>query len=142
LTKEEWLKMKEHPALGEQILRGIGFLKEAVCVVAQHHEQWNGTGYPAGLRGEAIDFNARIFAVADAFDAMTTDRVYRVGRSYEMAVAELDDFVGRQFDSTVVAAFHRVPKEEWIELSQANYPKPAQSSDALGYGSPQNVLAG
>ncbi len=123
LTDEEWVRMREHPALGAQILRGVSFLTQAVHVVAQHHEQWDGTGYPAGLRGEEIHFHARIFAVADAFDAMTSDRVYRVGRPYEVAVAELSDFVGRQFDPQVVAAFHRIPKEEWLRLSRASYPK-------------------
>jgi HD-GYP domain-containing protein (c-di-GMP phosphodiesterase class II) len=68
------------------------------------------------LRGEAIDSNARIFAVADAFDAMTSDRVYRRARSYEQAIEELDKFSVIQFDPQVVAAFHRVPREEWEEL--------------------------
>jgi HD-GYP domain-containing protein (c-di-GMP phosphodiesterase class II) len=100
----------------DSILRGIEFLQGAARVVAQHHEQWNGTGYPLGLRGEEIDINARIFAVADAFDAITSDRVYRRGKSYEAAAQELDDWAGRQFDPKVVEAFHRVPKEDWEEL--------------------------
>src|SRR5205085_6415924 len=85
-------------------------------VVAQHHEKWDGSGYPLGLRAEQIDLNARIFSVADAFDAITSDRVYRRGRSYEEATAELDSFSGRQFDPDVVEAFRRVPREEWNEL--------------------------
>jgi putative nucleotidyltransferase with HDIG domain len=116
LTEEEWVRMREHPVHGQQILRGIEFLQGAARVVAQHHEQWNGTGYPLGLRGEEIDINARIFAVADAFDAITSDRVYRRGKSYEAAAQELDDWAGRQFDPKVVEAFHRVPKEDWEEL--------------------------
>jgi HD-GYP domain-containing protein (c-di-GMP phosphodiesterase class II) len=116
LTQEEWVRMREHPLHGQRILRGIEFLEGAARVVAQHHERWDGTGYPLGLRGEGIDLNARIFAVADAFDAMTSDRVYRRGRDYDAAAAELEAFSGRQFDPQVVAAFMRVPREEWDEI--------------------------
>jgi putative nucleotidyltransferase with HDIG domain len=116
LTEEEWMRMREHPLHGQQILRGIEFLQGAAKVVAQHHEKWDGTGYPIGLRGEDIDVCARIFSVADAFDAITSDRVYRRGKSYEAAAEELDEWAGRQFDPKVVEAFHRVPKEDWAEL--------------------------
>jgi len=116
LTDEEWVRMREHPLHGQQILRGIDFLKRASRVVAQHHEKWDGSGYPLGLCAEDIDICARIFAVADAFDAITSDRVYRRGQPYEAAAAELDLWAGRQFDAEVVAAFHRVPKEDWEEL--------------------------
>jgi len=116
LTEEEWVRMKEHPLHGQQILRGIEFLKGAARVVAQHHEKWDGSGYPLGLREVDIDVCARIFSVADAFDAITSDRVYRRGKSYEAAAQELDEWAGRQFDPKVVEAFHRVPKEDWEEL--------------------------
>jgi len=121
LSAEEWVKMRRHPFHGQQILKGIEFLEGASRVVGQHHEKWDGTGYPSGLRGEEIDLNARIFAVADAFDAITSDRVYRVGRSYEVAVAELEEFAGRQFDPAVVAAFRRIPRDEWDELRAASF---------------------
>lgn len=125
LTEEEWVRMREHPVHGQQILRGIEFLQGAAKVVAQHHEQWDGSGYPHGLRGEEIDVCARIFAVADAFDAITSDRVYRSGKSYEAAAQELDDWAGRQFDPKVVEAFHRVPKKDWEELHRLSLlPKP------------------
>ena len=127
LTEEEWVRMREHPFHGQQILRGIEFLQGASRVVAQHHEKWDGTGYPLGLRAEDIDINARIFAVADAFDAITSDRVYRRGKPYEAASQELDDWAGRQFDPKVVEAFHRVPKEDWEVLHrQSLMPKPDQ----------------
>ncbi|HEU4871613.1 MAG TPA: HD domain-containing phosphohydrolase [Pyrinomonadaceae bacterium] len=127
LTDEEWVRMREHPQHGQQILRGIEFLQGAARVVAQHHEKWDGTGYPLGLRNEEIDICARIFAVADAFDAITSDRVYRRGKPYEAAAQELDDWAGRQFDPKVVQAFHRVPKEDWEELHrQSLMPKPDQ----------------
>jgi putative two-component system response regulator len=127
LTEEEWVRMREHPLHGQQILRGIEFLQGASRVVAQHHEKWDGTGYPLGLRTEEIDICARIFAVADAFDAITSDRVYRRGKPYEAAAQELDDWAGRQFDPKVVEAFHRVPKEDWEELHrQSMMRKPDQ----------------
>src|SRR5919107_196710 len=116
LTEEEWVRMREHPLHGQKILRGIEFLEGAAKVVAQHHEKWDGSGYPLGLRGAQIDLNARIFAVADAFDAITSDRVYRAGRSYDEALAELDAYAGRQFDPRVVEAFRRVPVGEWEEI--------------------------
>src|SRR5437764_800410 len=116
LTDEEWVRMREHPLHGQQILREIEFLEAAARVVAEHHERWDGSGYPIGLQGAEIDLNARIFAVADAFDAMTSDRVYRLGRPYEAAAEELDKWSGRQFDPQIVEAFHRVPREDWEEL--------------------------
>ena len=127
LTDEEWVRMREHPMHGQQILRGIEFLQGAARVVAQHHEKWDGSGYPLGLRGADIDICARIFSVADAFDAITRDRVYRRGKSYEAAAQELDDWAGRQFDPKIVEAFHRVPKEDWEVLHrQSLLPKEDQ----------------
>jgi len=123
LTEEEWMRMREHPLHGQQILREIEFLEGAARVVAQHHEKWDGSGYPLGLRGEQIDLNARIFAVADAFDAMISDRVYRRGRSYEAAALELERWAGRQFDPKVVEAFHRVPRADWEELRRQSMMK-------------------
>jgi putative two-component system response regulator len=116
LTDEEWERMREHPVHGQQILRGIKFLEGAAKVVGQHHEKWDGSGYPLGLKAEDIDICARIFSVADAFDAITSNRVYRQGRPYEAAAQELDKWAGRQFDPKVVEAFHRVPQEDWDEL--------------------------
>jgi response regulator RpfG family c-di-GMP phosphodiesterase len=116
LTDDEWVKMRQHPLHGQAILREIKFLEGAARVVAQHHEKWDGSGYPMGLRGDEIDLNARIFAVADAFDAMISDRVYRAGRSYGEAAAELEKCSSQQFDPNVVAAFHKVPTEDWDDL--------------------------
>ena len=120
LTEGEWETMRLHPELGQRILCGIQFLEGAARVVAQHHEKWDGSGYPLGLKGSAIDLNARIFAVADAFDAIVSDRVYRAGKPYELAAAELDKFAGRQFDPRVVEAFHRVPVTDWERLRAAS----------------------
>lgn len=123
LDEAEWAKMREHPLHGQAILREIEFLEGAARVVAQHHERWDGSGYPLGLKGCEIDLNARIFSVADAFDAMMSDRVYRRGRSYEAAAAELDAWSGRQFDPQVVEAFHRVPPQDWEELRRLSVMK-------------------
>jgi HD-GYP domain-containing protein (c-di-GMP phosphodiesterase class II) len=116
LTDEEWGKMRLHPLLGQRILRGISFLEGAARVVAQHHERWDGTGYPLRLRGEEIDLNARIFAVADAFDAITSDRVYRRGRSYAEAAVEIEANAGTQFDPEVVEVFRQVEPGEWAAI--------------------------
>jgi HD-GYP domain-containing protein (c-di-GMP phosphodiesterase class II) len=129
LCEAEWMKMRRHPVHGQQILQGIKFLEGAARVVGQHHEKWDGTGYPAGLRGKEIDLNARIFAVADAFDAITSDRVYRAGRPYEVAVAELEEHAGRQFDPEVVAAFRHIPREEWDELRDTSFRKWQEQQD-------------
>lgn len=118
LNAEEWEKMKLHPVHGQKILRNIPFLEGAARVVAQHHERWDGAGYPYGLRGEEIDIGARIFAVVDAFDAMVSDRVYRRGRSYELAIEELERCSGSQFDPMIVAAFRSIPREDWELLRE------------------------
>src|SRR5712691_6476166 len=129
LTDEEWVRMREHPMHGQHILRGIKFLEGAAKVVAQHHEKWDGSGYPLGLKAEDIDICARIFSVADAFDAITSDRVYREGRPYEAAAKELDEWAGRQFDPKVVEAFHRIPQEDWDELRRRSLMQKQHDSD-------------
>lgn len=117
LTAEEWIRMREHPLLGLKILSGIGFLKRASLIVVQHHERWDGKGYPNGLNGTDIDRNARIFAVADAFDAMISDRVYRAGRPFGEATEELRRQAGQQFDPEVVECFAGIPQRE-LEIAR------------------------
>ena len=117
LSDREWEKMKLHPVHGSSILRNIPFLEGAARVVSQHHERWDGKGYPEGIKGESIDVGARIFAVIDAYDAMISDRVYRKGRHYEDAVEELERCSGSQFDPLIVEAFKNVPKEHWEILT-------------------------
>lgn len=135
LTDEEWVKMRMHPLYGQNILRDLPFLEGASKVVGQHHEKWDGSGYPAGLKGEEIDLNARIFAVADAFDAMISDRVYRAGRPYQDAADELDRCVNAHFDPKIVEAFHRVPQEDWEELKRLSMIRKKERF------SPQNIVA-
>jgi HD-GYP domain-containing protein (c-di-GMP phosphodiesterase class II) len=118
LTDEEWLKMKLHPTHGQKILRNVPFLEEAAEVVMQHHECWDGTGYPHGLRGENISLGARVFAVVDAFDSIVSDKIYRKGRTYQEAINELDRCSGTQFDPVIVEAFKKIPQEDWRILYQ------------------------
>jgi HD-GYP domain-containing protein (c-di-GMP phosphodiesterase class II) len=118
LDMAEWASMKRHPILGQEIVGGISFLAGASRIVAEHHECWDGTGYPYGLRGEEIAIGARILAVVDAFDAMISDRVYRKRRHYADAVIELEKFAGTQFDPMVVEAFRDVPEEDWEFLHE------------------------
>jgi hypothetical protein len=105
LTDDEWAEMKKHPEIGYQLTSGIPFLHAASPVVRHHHERWDGKGYPDGLAGEAIPLVARIFSVADSFDAMISDRPYRRGMPYEGAVRELQRVAGIQFDPQVIDAF-------------------------------------
>lgn len=113
LTEDEWNKMKLHPTHGQKILRNIPFLDGVAKIVSQHHEKWDGSGYPVGLRGEEIDLGARIFSVIDAFDSIISDRVYRRGGSYEEALGELTRCAGTQFDPLVVEGFKSIPKADW-----------------------------
>ncbi|MGH9819401.1 MAG: HD-GYP domain-containing protein, partial [Pyrinomonadaceae bacterium] len=113
LSEIEWAKMRLHPLHGQDILRDIPFLRGAARIVAQHHEKWDGSGYPKGLRGESIDLGARIFAVIDAFDAMISERVFRDSRTYDEALFEIEKHAGSQFDPLVVDAFRNVPREDW-----------------------------
>ncbi|MDD2717452.1 MAG: HD domain-containing protein [Candidatus Wallbacteria bacterium] len=105
LTNEEFGSIKKHPVIGFEILKSIDFLKDVTLLVRHHHERFDGKGYPDGLVGEAIPLGARIIAVADTFDAMTSDRPYRKGLPVEIALKEIRNCSGSQFDPRVVEAF-------------------------------------
>ena len=105
LDDAEWDTMRGHPAIGARIIEPIRFLADAVEIVRSHHERWDGRGYPSGLAGDAIPPAARIFAVADSFDAMTSDRPYRRAMPIGRAVGEIRAGSGIQFDPVVVTAF-------------------------------------
>jgi HD-GYP domain-containing protein (c-di-GMP phosphodiesterase class II) len=113
LTDAEWEIMETHPLKGYEAFKGIGFLDTALPIIRHHHERYDGTGYPDGLAGEEIPIGARIFAVADTFDAMTSDRPYRKAMSTEESVQEIIACSGSQFDPKVVGAFLLIPAEEW-----------------------------
>jgi len=105
LDDEEWQLMRRHPELGARIVTRDPRLRSCRRIIAEHHERWDGSGYPHGLRGTDIHLGARILAVVDAFDAMTQDRCYRRAMSVDAAVDELIRNRGTQFDPSVVDAF-------------------------------------
>ena len=105
-----------HPLAGYNMLAGIPYLREEIQIVICHQEKWDGTGYPNGLRGEEIPIGARLFAIADTFDALTSDRPYRQGCSYETARDIIIEESGRQFDPRAVEAFLAIPSYEWMQI--------------------------
>ena len=110
LTDEEWALMREHPAIGLRILEGVPHMDVVRAVVYSHHERWDGAGYPEGLKGEQIPLAARVFAAVDAFDAITTDRPYRVAASLDEALHRLREASGTQFAPDAVDAIHLVDR--------------------------------
>ncbi|GAB4246293.1 MAG: response regulator [Acidobacteriota bacterium] len=112
LTEEEWLEMRKHPVLGYEILRGIDYLEPAAELVLRHHERWDGSGYPDGLREFDIPFSARLFAVIDSYDAMTSNRPYRKARPPAAARRELAELAGKLYDPQAVEAFLAIPQDE------------------------------
>lgn len=115
LTPEEWQSMRQHPGTGHEILCSVDFLAPASEIVLCHHERFDGTGYPRGLAGEEIPLGARIFSIADSFDAMTSDRPYRAAMPPEEALAEILRNSGTQFDPACVRAFLRVYQSRYVE---------------------------
>ena len=116
LTKEERALVVKHPQIGSEILRHIDFLDEAKIVVLHHHERWDGEGYPDGLAGEAIPLHARVFAVADTLDALTTDRPYRAACGWAEARHIIRGEAGAQFDPAIVAAYETLPDEAFARI--------------------------
>ena len=111
--------MKEHCERGYEMVRKISFLRDAAEIVYAHQEQFDGNGYPRGLRGEEIPLGARIFAIADTLDAMTSDRPYRKGTSFAKARDEISRCAGTQFDPQIVEVFLSLPPETWSGLRTA-----------------------
>jgi response regulator RpfG family c-di-GMP phosphodiesterase len=116
LTPAEWAEMKLHPEIGHRILSGILFLEKSLPIVLSHQERYDGSGYPQGLKGEEIPLGARIFAVVDMLDAMTSDRPYRKALTYRDAREEIIRNIGLQFDPKVVEVFLSIPPEEWRSI--------------------------
>jgi response regulator RpfG family c-di-GMP phosphodiesterase len=116
LTAEEWTEMRKHPLAGDEILKRVPFLRPASAIVRHHHERFDGTGYPDGLKGPEIPLGARLFTVADTLDAMTTDRAYRKSPGWEAARAEIERFSGRQFDPHIVDLFLKIPSATWTQV--------------------------
>jgi putative nucleotidyltransferase with HDIG domain len=105
LTTEEWDIIKRHPTVAEELLGGIDYLRPALAIPRAHHENWDGSGYPRGLKGDEIPIEARIFSVIDNWDALTSDRPYRSAWSPEQAVAYLQEQRGKKFDPHIVDVF-------------------------------------
>jgi putative nucleotidyltransferase with HDIG domain len=116
LSKIEREIVQEHPLLGYRMIEEFNFLKEAAQIVLFHHECYSGDGYPFGLSGEEIPLEARIFALADTLDAITSDRTYREGRSFDEAYREIEKNQGSQFDPLIVEVLLSIPKEEWQKI--------------------------
>lgn len=112
LTDQEWDEMRKHPEAGYRIVIRIGFLKDAAEIVYTHHEQFDGSGYPRGIKGENIPLGARMFMVADVYDALTSERLYRSPMTYEEAAAEIRKLSGSHFDPVVVDAFMAIAPEQ------------------------------
>ncbi|MBC7962441.1 MAG: HD domain-containing protein [Steroidobacteraceae bacterium] len=121
LTEPEWDEMRKHSEAGYRIVKKIGFLKDAAEIVYAHHEQLDGSGYPRGLRGEGIPLGARMFMVADVYDALTSERPYRSPMSYEEATAEIKSLSGSHFDPVVVDTFLAIAPEQLQEIAR-RYP--------------------
>jgi putative nucleotidyltransferase with HDIG domain len=124
LSTEEWAVMRKHPQIGFNILRAVDFLHQPAEMVLSHQERFDGSGYPRGLAGEQIPLSARIFALADTFDAMTSNRPYRAGVGPEEARAEIERCVGTQFDPTCAAAFLSLTAQELLDLARSREQPP------------------
>jgi len=118
LTGEERTLMQQHPLIGAEIVGRVEFLSGAIEVVRSHHERWDGRGYPDGLAGEGIPLAARVFAVADVLDALTTNRPYRPASTFAAARAMITAESGRQFDPTVVEAFNSLEDQVFERIAE------------------------
>jgi ribonuclease P protein subunit RPR2 len=116
LNEKERALMAQHPVIGAQIVRGIEFLAQAAQVVRHHHERWDGTGYPDGLAREDIPLAARVFAVADVLDALTTDRPYRPASPLAVAREMINAGSGTHFDPAVIDAFNSIGDETFLRI--------------------------
>lgn len=119
LMDEEWEVMKKHPQLGYRLASRVEFLKDAAKIILSHHERYDGGGYPYGLEGERIPLGARVFAVVDALDAITSDRPYRKAKPLSAAREEIWRHSGTQFDPKVVDAFMSVPESTWADIRES-----------------------
>jgi putative two-component system response regulator len=116
LSNSEWVEMRMHPQIGYEILKSIEFLSSAAEIVLCHQERWDGKGYPNGLAGPDIPLGARIFAVVDTLDAMTSNRPYRKALSFEAARMEIYACSGTQFDPRIAETFLNMPPESWVAI--------------------------
>ena len=132
LTEEEWALVKAHPVRGAEMIKGVRFLEKASDMVRHHHERVDGGGYPDGLRGDQISLNARIVNLADAFDAMTTDRPYRAGLTVEQAIGQMVEKSGSQFAAEVVEVFVSALGEGRIQVVRSTAPWKGETAEDTG----------
>jgi HD-GYP domain-containing protein (c-di-GMP phosphodiesterase class II) len=111
LTDDEWDVMRKHPDYAFRMLTPITFLQPALCIPYCHHEKWDGTGYPRGLKGQSIPLAARLFAIVDVFDALTSDRPYREAWTVQTVLKHLRDQAGTHFDPQLVEEFIKLVEE-------------------------------
>ena len=116
LTDEEWVEMRKHVEYGFKMLKSIHFLRDAALIVQHHHERYDGSGYPNRMSGDNIVIGARIFAIADTYDAMTTNRPYRKALTDRDAREEIKRCNGAQFDPRITEAFFQIPVEQWFNI--------------------------
>jgi putative nucleotidyltransferase with HDIG domain len=118
LEPGEWEIMRSHPQIGADIVAQISFLKDAVEVPLAHHEAWDGSGYPAGMRGGEIPLAARIFAVVDTYDALRSERPYKPAQEHREVLEIMDQAAGQRLDPHLVAGFAGEPEESWLHLAE------------------------
>jgi putative nucleotidyltransferase with HDIG domain len=120
LSPEEWVVMRNHPDVGARMLRKIEFLRGPSEIVLSHHERYDGAGYPRKLKGAQIPIGARLFAVIDVYDALTTDRAYHNARSHTDALTKIREGSESHFDPAIVTAFAKIPFEELRDIAKRN----------------------
>jgi putative nucleotidyltransferase with HDIG domain len=129
LADEEWQAIQSHPRVGANIVGNVPSLVSCVSGVLYHHERWDGTGYPEGLKGEAIPLDARILAIADAYAAMVSSRPYRDAMCEDKALKRMQQGAGRQFDPKLVEVFVRVVSAGGLELADVARERPKQEQE-------------
>jgi HD-GYP domain-containing protein (c-di-GMP phosphodiesterase class II) len=133
LTPQDIRDLQQHPSIGMHILEPIEFLHDVRVCIGQHHERFDGMGYPNRIKKEEQLLEARILAIADAFDAMTSDRPYRKALSLDVAIAELNDNAGSQFDPEIVPVFSAAIEEGTLFRSRFTSPQPVMLVDSVGH---------
>jgi putative nucleotidyltransferase with HDIG domain len=139
LGPDEWKVMQEHVQIGFDLVKGISFLADAAEIILTHHERFDGSGYPGGLKGSEIPLGARIFSIADALDAITSDRPYRRASSFAFARGRIHSLSGQHFDPRIVGVFLTIPEETWPAIAKnqrqvAALPGIAGKADILRLG--------
>ncbi|MDA8429266.1 MAG: response regulator [Geobacteraceae bacterium] len=121
LDTTEWVEMRKHPQIGYAILSEIAFLKGPAEIILTHHERYDGSGYPKGLKGDQIPVGSRIFALVDTLDAMTSDRPYRRALPFEAVTSEVKKFRGSQFDPKLADLFLAISRSQWEECANKHF---------------------